>query len=188
MEHEILHKLRAHLSEPFQKERDVVYLLVEIRKLLTHIFPARDDEIIEFPVLRMYCDWVVHTELSGAAKDNILMGLDKVIKAPGNEKIHFDVLAFHLLHRDLCKFLVQLDLPKMLETDYAQCGLFLRFYINIVSECPLKFGAKIQNLKSATPILLQLPNDPDLKNCIAMNWKLVFRDGTTQNRSMTFSF
>jgi hypothetical protein len=39
-----------------------VYLLVELRKVLDHVYSGRKQE--KFLLLRFYCDWIVHTDKS----------------------------------------------------------------------------------------------------------------------------
>jgi|GEM_PF-821031 len=92
------------------KEPEVVYLFVELRKLLDH---AREETQINSPHLRFYCDWVVHI-----SKDRIdpvtlevirkmEVGINKQIKTPylhlGEEAIDFAY--FRSLHKELIDLL-----------------------------------------------------------------------------------
>jgi hypothetical protein len=54
---EIVDKLNSFLSthHTFTEEAQVVYLLIEIRKILDR------DSNMKYPLLRFYCDWCVHT-------------------------------------------------------------------------------------------------------------------------------
>ncbi|MEK6880277.1 MAG: hypothetical protein AABY22_11740 [Nanoarchaeota archaeon] len=53
----IIEKLERLLStQPLTKESEIVYLMVEIRKVLDHVYYKKD-----FKLLRFYCDWIVHT-------------------------------------------------------------------------------------------------------------------------------
>ena len=58
MEDSIITKLRALLLKynPMTEECHVVYLLVEIRKLMERIGPRDCD----YPIVRFYCNWAVH--------------------------------------------------------------------------------------------------------------------------------
>lgn len=80
MEKEIAIKIRKFLLQhkPFLEECHVVYLMVEIRKILEHI----DSENEEFPLLKFYCDWVLHTDKSHKNKNwtYIIDMLDEGIK------------------------------------------------------------------------------------------------------------
>jgi hypothetical protein len=195
MEHEILAKLQKLLSNPLERESEVVYLFVEIRKFLDHKFPVRADEKVQFPVLRMFCDWVAHTELKGYGKNSILEALDNALMASANspkaQKTAFDILALKPLQAELQNFFNAHGLPIDITDDYGQWGNLLKLYLGVVSECPLVFRADGSNkhLASATPILLQLPDMPDAKNTlyIASQWRLELKDGTTALRSFGYT-
>ncbi len=59
MKNGVIEKLNAHISGGLHSEADVVYVMVEIRKLLEHLrIKGRD-----YSVLAFYCDWVLHTSL-----------------------------------------------------------------------------------------------------------------------------
>jgi len=60
MEDQIIRKLAVELAEPMTTERQVVYLLVEVRKLLDR----RPKNLPPYPSLKLYCNWTVHVELS----------------------------------------------------------------------------------------------------------------------------
>lgn len=59
---EIVDKLDDFLkSHPITEECHVVYLMVEIRKILDHN-RNQNNKVEMFPLLRFYCDWTVHIE------------------------------------------------------------------------------------------------------------------------------
>lgn len=67
---EIARKLKTLCENflPFTEECQVVYLLVEIRKMLDR------DNNRDYPLLRFYCDWCVHTE-----KDRITIEMESIM-------------------------------------------------------------------------------------------------------------
>src|SRR6266700_3460097 len=69
MEDRIIAKLRRLLEIPVTTEPLVVYLLVEIRKLM-------DRKQVQSDTLRLCCNWVVHVELSGEAARRIVKHVD----------------------------------------------------------------------------------------------------------------
>jgi len=72
MEDQILRKIRAELKRGITEECQVVYLLVEIRKLLD-----RDGKNAEpYNSLRLYSDWAVHFSLWGPRAQNIVIQAD----------------------------------------------------------------------------------------------------------------
>lgn len=83
MRPEILAKLLKLLSQalPFTEECQVIYLLVEIRKILDH------ENSSSFPILRFYADWSVHTEKDRITPQirAIIEGIrDKIIERQNN--------------------------------------------------------------------------------------------------------
>src|SRR5437899_1770065 len=54
----LLNKVAKELGNRITTEAQAVYILVQIRKLL------EDSGTKKFEVLKMFCDWALHTELS----------------------------------------------------------------------------------------------------------------------------
>ena len=63
MTDELLEKIRKTLDDGITQEKDLVYLLVEIRKLM-------DREKYTDEVIRSFSDWVVHIELTRQTRWN----------------------------------------------------------------------------------------------------------------------
>jgi hypothetical protein len=57
---DIAHKLSVELEQPVTSERQVVYILVEFRKLLEKKGLLKEER---FRALRFCCDWTVHSKL-----------------------------------------------------------------------------------------------------------------------------
>lgn len=68
MEESIIEKLNTHILSGINKESDVVYLMVETRKIL-----ERTDN--KYPLLKFYCDWILHNK-----KDNITSDIKKIME------------------------------------------------------------------------------------------------------------
>ncbi len=58
MQSEIISKLNRHISEGLTREADIVYLLVQLSKLL-----HQQGILNKYPVLSFYRNWVVHYQL-----------------------------------------------------------------------------------------------------------------------------
>src|SRR3954470_6482909 len=63
----IVEKLDRQVRKGLQSEAEVVYLLVQTRKLL-----EIDQRKREFEALVFHCDWVVHARLSGSTARHYL--------------------------------------------------------------------------------------------------------------------
>lgn len=149
MKDEIVLKLNKFLKVhmPPTEECHVVYLLVEIRKILDYA-----DERFEssYPILRFYCDWALHIRkeyYNGTTKD-IMQRIDSSIKNaaifPGTKQFipsdssAFNFMGMEELRRDMVSFFEALDLPKdIFNSINWQC--FRDLLINILVEQPLMF-------------------------------------------------
>ena len=67
--HSILDKLQKALTRPISSEDQVVYILVEIRKLIDL---QNEPSLMS---LKLYCDWAVHTELTYASRTRPILTL-----------------------------------------------------------------------------------------------------------------
>lgn len=76
MTNDIAQKITKYLAarSEIAKEDEVVYLLVECRKLLDH---AKKAGAPDFPVLRFYCDWTVHVQKDRTSPE-IMVVLEKI--------------------------------------------------------------------------------------------------------------
>ncbi len=66
MRDELLRKIQGVLDRRITNEKQVVYLLVEVRKLMD-----RDD--YKDPILRTFSNWIVHTSLENRADGSTLI-------------------------------------------------------------------------------------------------------------------
>src|SRR6266566_2316501 len=72
MKPDIIAKLSNELAEPIVSERQVVYILVELRKLI-----ELNDDGDTFKTLKFYCDWAVHAVLKAPPAQEIVRYFDK---------------------------------------------------------------------------------------------------------------
>jgi hypothetical protein len=76
MEDEIIRKLRPILLKPIASEAKVAYLLVEVRKLMEHNLHLKQ----QCDTLLFYCDWTVHTKLTGTGARKRLHFVDELLE------------------------------------------------------------------------------------------------------------
>ena len=139
---EIVGKLYDFLNGrvPFTEECHVIYLLVEIRKILDR------DNNTKYPLLRFYADWSVHTE-----KDRITPGMRTIMEA-----VYKDVSArmtdpYHLesgrvaivsftymedLQDEMNRFLGEYGLPTAL-TEKSNWLEFVKLCVRILADQPI---------------------------------------------------
>jgi hypothetical protein len=73
MKDAIVEKLNYELGQAFQSERQIVYILVEVRKLL-----EKEGTLFHecYRSLKLSCDWVVHPKLSWKSANDIASYFD----------------------------------------------------------------------------------------------------------------
>jgi hypothetical protein len=180
MKDELLRKVQHVLDRRTTREMQVVYLLVELRKLMD-----RDD--YKDPVLRMFSNWVVHTSLDKRAEGStfILSEFDHYIaelrerKRTSHQLQHISLGAF----RDALFLCFQhFGLSAKIVTDVAEWKRFSKLYCLIVSECPIVFTASKARLKYIKQVeLTGIVPGVLVKEWPIVQWRLTFHDGKKQN-------
>ncbi len=115
MEREIARKIRAEVTRGVKKESDVVYLLVQIRKLMD-ISNSRQ----QYESLRMYSDWVVHIELNGPTAIKIVQKAEEYLptilhaRLTEEQRKEFERLfSLEVFHEELNSFLDANRIPML---------------------------------------------------------------------------
>src|ERR1700722_19466113 len=87
MKDDIKAKLRKVLTRPISSEEQVVYIMVELRKLM-----EINGDADNFPSLLFHCDWVAHPVMDRKAAKHIVSlfdkhqeGIDMTVRAPGGK-------------------------------------------------------------------------------------------------------
>lgn len=181
MEHAIIGKLRRELREPITSERQVTYLLVEIRKLMEI---RRDRKSYES--LRFACDWVVHTSLSGPAAQAFVNQVDKhqqsieaIHNSPPGGKVDTssfkptgEILSLSKIRAELSAYLQQLGLNSRLADDDGEWADFVTHYAGVVEDCPLKCKSKgLTHVDEVVLQVVQIVADPATR--AALTYQLV---------------
>lgn len=159
MKGDIIAKLNSELSEPILAERQVVYILVELRKLM-----EINDDAGAYPALRFHCDWAVHSKLKGPAAQELVRLFDanqkwlevKGSKGPGLPAVNKWVAMLRLsaFRNELDAYLTVHQLPTTFVTSRASWNTFVRYYARVVEDCPLKCVS--QGLKYVDEVVLTL--------------------------------
>jgi hypothetical protein len=71
MKPDIIAKLAKELKEPVSSEPQVVYLMVELRKLI-----ELNGDSANYPALKFHCDWIAHPILQGQAAQEVVRLFD----------------------------------------------------------------------------------------------------------------
>ena len=139
--HSIVEKLHSVLTLPIDTEMQVVYILVELRKLLEY-----DDKKHLYPVLNFYGNWVVHTKLSASpVADRIVRLFDEVMYRKVNDavdlKLEEEAVEFFnetSLREQLGTFLESVGLPTAICTDDMNWQDFRKKLAGVIEDAPLE--------------------------------------------------
>jgi len=162
MMHAIVGKLKTELTESIRTERQVVYILVELRKLL-----ELHGELDAFPSLTFHCDWAVHPllhkrtalEVLGAFNTHVA-DYDRLSKLKMGESIMSETSALGAIasmenfRLDLTNCFQKYDLPLALTEDSGRWGDFIKYYGAVIADCPLRCKAK--NMPFVDEVLVEV--------------------------------
>jgi hypothetical protein len=145
-QNEIQAKLRAALDEGVTKEKDVVYILCQARKLVDAPQDGRHF------ALRLYCHWALHVDLMD--RTHTLPFLSRVDSFLEHERNRDDmnVTEQHLMFREfvfldtfrseLREFLVRYDLPTQICDEDLCWHNFLTVYAGVIENGSLYCGTE----------------------------------------------
>jgi hypothetical protein len=135
MEDQIVAKLRRLLERPILSEPAVVYLLVEVRKLM-------DRKGIQRDTLRLCCNWAVHVVLSRDVAGRIVRQVDalypRLVNGELSEGEKESLRAFFLMSRfrnELEDLLVDEGLRRF---ENEEWNGFLACFLSVIEDCPLR--------------------------------------------------
>jgi hypothetical protein len=180
MEDHIVAKLRAELERGITTEPQVVFVMVKTRKLLDlNNYKATPPD----SMLRLCCDWCVHTELSGPHAQDIVKRMDAIYPRMLGATLTDEDKAY-MRHRfsfdrfrdELNQFFDDQSLPPF---PGSQWNVFLTGFLNTVEDCSLKCGAAGANLTNVDEVVLLQHGrtSPKISDGSAppMLWGLCFR-------------
>ena len=184
MKDELVRKIWGTLAGNITSESQLVYFLVEVRKLM-------DRDGYEDPALRSFSNWVVHTELGkrGDGTTELLEEFDEAIRlsVEGNSGL---VSRVHQGFDNFCErlriFLDTYALPTELTDDFNLWFNFARLYAGVVSDCPIKFKASKTELKYIAEIELRCREEQDDDTFSSLEWKVTLKTGEVQRHTIAF--
>ena len=207
MKPDIISKLRDELREPIHSERQVVYILAELRKLMELEAIERNErgappDNSHF-ALKFYCDWAVHVRLDQAGAKRIVQrfnqfqGLNEKLAAPGGEVVTVDPnflqeldenLQLANFRRQLGTYLTSHDLDGGLASDEGRWVEFLAYYSHVIEDAPLISEAKgLEWVDSVSVRVLDERPAGAADHTLAITWTWTSKkDGTRKNKVRLF--
>jgi hypothetical protein len=145
MQKDILRKIRETVDGSFERERDVSYLLAEIRKYLESSKDAG------YTKLRLFCDWALHIKLDRAPARRLVAEMDACFKKAFEYGCtETDIQAFenivnlNIFRFQLREFLLDHALPDTVCEDDSWRN-FLSLYAQIIEDCPMEVSGATTN-------------------------------------------
>jgi hypothetical protein len=138
-------KLKHELMNNINSEKDVVFLVVLLRKLLEHGGQKKS-----FPILTFYCDWTVHPTLKGTGAQEIVKRFDEVESYMEGKHIgtlqeklvminaYVSTLRLIDLRNQLQRYLESESLPIILTSDNGRWESFILYYTRVIEASPLR--------------------------------------------------
>ena len=139
---EIVDKLNIFLDKhaPFTEECHVLYLLVEIRKVLDR------ENNRKYPILRFYCNWSVHTDKDSTKEmeevmNDIYKDIEKQIASTalvgmGEKTKVIGFMYMEDLQAEMLKFLQEYELPISI-TEKSNWLEFVKLLVKILVDQPI---------------------------------------------------
>jgi hypothetical protein len=190
--------LQDELRLDITTERQVVYILAEIRKAI-----EQAGELNEYYALDFYCSFALHTRMDRAGAKRILQRFDKahplLIKneeLPKDLKREIDQTTKLRKFRDEIKqFLVANDLPMRLFEEPDAWVKFIRLYGNIIDECELIVADKDTKLQFIERVVVRLETATKIietkfgnQAVFRLRWTCHGKDGQHGSHEVYFGF
>ena len=142
MQHDIITKLGIELDQEIVSERQVVYILVEARKLL-----EQQKTLDQFRAFKLCSDWAVHPKLRGPDAQMILKQFDDY--ETEHQKSGVAVAEFQLkpLHDFMTYARFRAEFVEALSPHGVEVGPllsdafwqpFIQHYTSVIQDCPLE--------------------------------------------------
>lgn len=139
---QILEKIAREMQQlPLRSERQVVYLLVEIRKFVDQ---CNDQERATFPNLKFFCNWVLHSKLDQKSSQKKIIELSSVFDMYDIHSQRFVLSKFHNemimllpLRESLRNFCSTFGISTVISDDQLEWCRFVYYYSGVVSDVPL---------------------------------------------------
>lgn len=137
MRDDILEKLSNFLKNPIEQECGVVYLMVEMRKLIEH----KRNEVIDdegfqhYPRIAFYSNWCVHTDLTSRVAKKHLEEIEAMSKRGEIKDEIFIFLRFEGLKSELANFFKEYGLDGTVF--FMNWESFKDLLVDVLADCPL---------------------------------------------------
>ncbi len=190
--HSIVEKLQRELEQPIGSERQVVYLLVEIRKLI-----EIGGDLAKFETLKFCCDWIAHPILTGAMAQQIVRQFDKahqetetIRTAADGQRVDIDwaflqnfeaVLRLSTFREQLAEYLQLNGLDPNMAVGDGHWSTFLTYFARIIEDCPLRLRGPV--LEHTNEVVLKVADVRTELEASQLGYKLAVEWSSVSHKS-----
>jgi hypothetical protein len=179
MKPDIVAKLAEELSEPISSERQVVYIMVELRKLI-----ELNGDGANYSALKFHCDWIAHPILQGQPAQEIVRLFDQyqrvMDEAAQGKQQHTPDMSFMAqlgptltmtnFRNQLNTYLRSQGLDPSIPNDNGNWANFLTYYATVIEDCPLRCVS--QGLKYTDEVVLKVIDVTPENSTVAGGFRL----------------
>jgi hypothetical protein len=134
-QHQIVDKLRLEFAEEITSERQIVYILAEIGKLLEH-----ENLKSKYPTITFYRDWAVHTKLDrSSVADSLVRLFDDYVTSKNTTASNTlkNLVTPQTLRDEITAYLNRHKLTFPCCTDGVLWKRFVKYLAGVIDETPL---------------------------------------------------
>lgn len=171
MKPDIVAKLSAELLLDLTSERQIVYILVETRKLV-----ELGGVKANFPTLTFCCDWAVHPKLQGRFSQQVIKYFDDYQDIFENKGVMPQDYDFANLFKITKHVDFRHQLIDVLESNDIDCrrlwddqywARFVELYSAVIQDCPLEVKATGRSIRHVAKVLVSaLPADSHYRKIV----------------------
>jgi hypothetical protein len=168
-QHQIIEKLKLEFVGEITSERQIVYILVEIGKLLEH-----ENAKEAFPTIMFYRNWVVHTKLDVSALADTLVRLFDDYITSGNAKASDklkELVSPLTLRKELTTYLTHHNLDFPCCKDGVLWKRFVKYLAGVIDETPLCCSLRKTKKKTNHVETITVSRRRNLNGTAMLTWK-----------------
>jgi hypothetical protein len=168
-QNQIVEKLRLEFNGEMTSERQVVYILVEIGKLLEH-----DHAKKTYPTITFYRDWIVHTKLDRSdIADSLVRLFDDYITSnntTASDKLK-KLVSPLTLREEFKAYLTQYNLAFPSCNDGVLWKRFVKYLAGVIDETPLHCSLRNATNKTNHVESITVSRRRNLNGTAMLTWK-----------------
>ncbi len=179
---QIIEKISREMKYlPIRHERQIMYLLAEIRKVIEQ---CSDQERDAFPNLKFFCNWALHSKLDQESSRKRIAELCSVFDMYDIHaqrlvlsRFHNEMIMLRPFRESLARFLAMFSVETRITDHEAEWCRFVYHFSGIVSDVPLVRTGQVPGTEVREVIVSRMANDfthwPEY-----IRWDLKLGDGS----------